>query len=380
MAENKRDYYEVLGNQKGASAYDIKRAYRRMAKECHPDLHPDDPAAEAKFKEINEAYEVLSDDHKRQLYDQYGHAGVDPNFGAGAGAGAGGGFGGFGGFDDFGDLGSIFESFFGGGGTRSRSGPARGESVRVSVTLTFEEAAFGCKKTVNITRIEPCDDCEGTGAASGSPEVCANCGGSGQVRAQRRTPLGVVTTTDTCPVCRGRGRTVKDPCKSCGGEGRVRRSRQIEVNIPAGIDDGQTIQLSGAGSAGRNGGPAGDLLVTVRVHRHDKFTRDGASVYYEMKVSFAQAALGAELEVPTLDGNKRYTLPEGTQTGSTFRLKGKGIPYVNSSGRGDQYVHVTVETPRNLTAAQKDLLRQFAESRGESGTDKKGGIFGKKKK
>ena len=374
MADNKRDYYEVLGVQRGASADEVKRAYRKLAKECHPDLHPDDPSAEAKFKEINEAYEVLSDDQKRARYDQYGHAGVDPNFGADAG---------FGGFDGFGDLGSIFESFFGGGRTSQRSGPMRGESVRTSVTITFEEAAFGCKKTVNVSRIENCPDCGGSGAAPGTQaETCANCHGTGQVRNQRRTPLGIVTTTDTCPVCHGRGKTVANPCKSCGGEGRIRRSRSIELNIPAGIDDGQTIQLGGEGNMGRNGGGAGDLLVTVRVRKHDLFTREGFAVHYNMSVTFAQAALGAELEVPTLDGKVTYTLPEGTQTGSTFRLRGKGIPYLNSQGRGDQYVHVTVQTPKNLTSQQKELLKQFAELRGEKagGGEKKRGFFDKKKK
>ncbi len=373
MAEQKRDFYEVLGVEKTASDDEIKRAYRKMAKQYHPDVNPGDAEAEAKFKEVNEAYEVLSDSDKRSRYDAYGHAGVDPNFGAG-------GYGGYdGGFGDFGDLGSIFESFFGGfgGGSTRRTGPQRGESVRVRVTLSFEEAAFGCEKTIEIGRVEACKTCGGSGAAPGTTaETCPRCGGTGQVRAQRRTPLGVMTTSEVCPECGGSGKKIASPCPDCQGSGVQRVRKSIKVKIPAGIDDGQTLSVRGEGHAGANGGPSGDLLVTVSVRPHPIFERDGTSVHIELPISFAQAALGAELEVPTIDGKVKWTLPEGTQTGSTFRLKGKGIPRINSSGRGDEFVHVVVETPKNLTQKQKELLREF-EGLAEEG---KKGFFDKFKK
>jgi molecular chaperone DnaJ len=372
---DKRDYYEVLGLQKGASEDDIKRAYRRLAKENHPDLTPDDKGAEARFKEIGEAYEVLSDDDKRSKYDQFGHAAFDPNAGFG-----GGGFTG-----DFGDLGDILGSMFGGfgdifgGGARARNGPQRGESVRTGVSISFEEAAFGCAKELDVNKIEPCETCQGTGSAPGTtPEVCPDCRGTGTVRQQQRTAFGSFSTTGPCPKCSGTGKLIHQPCQSCRGAGFVRRQRKISVNIPAGIDDGQTISLRGLGSAGRNGGPAGDLLVTVAVRRHPDFERDGSSVLYTMPISFVQATLGAELEVPTLDGKVKYNLPEGTQSGTVFRLRGKGIPYLKGGGRGDQYVTVKVETPRNLTAEQKELLLRFGAAMGESAS--RGGIFEKKKK
>lgn len=373
MAEEKRDFYEVLGIQKGASEDEIKKAYRRMAAKYHPDVNHE-PDAEDKFKEINEAYEVLSDSQKRAAYDTYGHAGVDPNFGAGAG---GYGAGGFGGFDD---LGSIFESFFGGmgGGTSRRTGPMRGENVRVQATISFEEAAFGCEKTVEIGRVEHCEECGGTGAAPGShAETCPRCGGRGQIRTQRRTPLGVMTTTEVCPECGGRGKKITSPCKSCGGSGVKRARKSIKVKIPAGIDDGQTLQVHGEGHAGENGGPSGDLLVTISVRPHAVFERDGTEVHIEMPISFAQAALGDEIEVPTLDGKVKLTIPDGTQTGATFRMRGKGIPRVNSTVRGDQFVHVTVETPRNLTDKQKELLREFDGTLGEKQQGKRKGFFDK---
>ena len=365
MAE-KRDYYEVLGLQKGASDDEIKKAYRRLAKENHPDLHPNDKEAEARFKEIGEAYEVLSDESKRAKYDQFGFAAFDPSYGSGAGGA------GFGGFDDLGDIfgnifGGGFGDIFGGGSQRSRTGPQRGENIRISMTVSFNEAAFGCKKDINIPRTEACDACQGTGCADGtSPEKCPECGGSGTVRVQQRTPFGVMASTTACRRCGGSGKIISQPCRACRGTGTVRRQRTISVSIPAGIDNGQTISLRGQGSAGKNGGPNGDLLITVSVRPDSQFTRDGTSVLYELPISFAQAALGAEVEVPSIDGPVKYAIPEGTQSGTVFRLRGKGIPYLNRSGRGDQYVTVTVQTPQNLTRAQKDLLRKFGEACGEA--------------
>ena len=373
MAE-KRDYYESLGLQKGASDEEIKKAYRKLAKEYHPDLHPGDKAAEEKFKEIGEAYEVLSDPDRKARYDQFGHAGVDPNAGYGGG-------GGFGGFDGFGDLGDILGNIFGRGftgdfGGAARNGPQRGEPLRVRMSVSFEEAAFGCKKDVTVTRIEDCDDCGGSGCAKGTTaDACPDCHGRGTVQTQQRTPFGVMASTSPCRRCGGTGKIIKDPCPRCSGKGKLRRQRTLSVNIPAGIDDGQTVSLRSQGHAGMNGGPAGDLLITVSVKAHPLFERDGSSVLMELPISFVQAALGAEVEVPTLDGKVSLTIPEGTQTGSTFRLRGKGIPRVGSSVRGDQYVTVNIETPRNLTREQKELLRQFADATG--GAD---GVKGGKKK
>lgn len=375
MAEQKRDYYEVLGVQKDASEDEIKKAYRKLAKANHPDLNPGDKEAEARFKEINEAYEVLSDADKRSRYDQFGHAGVDPNFNPNAG-GFGGGFG----FDGFGDLGDIFESFFGGGGggaRRSQNAPRKGENLRAAVDLSFEEAAFGCQKEIPISRIEECADCHGSGCEPGTtPEVCSVCGGSGQVRKQQRTAFGMMQTTVPCDHCHGAGKIIHSPCHTCKGKGAVRRNKTVSVSIPAGIDDGQTISVRGQGHKGSNGGPAGDLLVTVRVLRHPQFERDDTSVLYRLNINIVQAALGAEVEVPTLDGKVKYTIPEGTQSGTVFRLRGKGIPRLNSTGRGDQFVTVIVETPTNLTSEQKDILSQFGETLSGDFKSKKG----KKKK
>ena len=376
MAE-KRDYYEVLGLQKGASEDEIKKAYRKLAKEYHPDLHPGDKEAEAKFKEVGEAYEVLSDADKRAKYDQFGHAAFDPN--AGFGGGGFGGFGGgFGGFEDI--LGGIFGGDIFGGGSRQANPNAaqRGETLQTSVTVSFEEAAFGCTKEIQIPRTEECGTCRGSGCAPGStPEVCSNCGGSGTVRVQQRTAFGMFSSSSPCPKCSGKGKIIHQPCPDCRGGGRVRKQRTVSVKIPAGIDDGQVISLRGQGNAGVNGGPAGDLRIEVNVQPHAIFEREGSSVLLEMPVSFTQAALGATLEVPTLDGKVKYELPEGTQTGTTFRLRGKGIPYLRGSGRGDQYVTVTVQTPKGLNSEQKELLRQLAASMGESAPDEK---FWKKKK
>ncbi len=378
MAEQKRDYYEVLGVSKSASEAEIKKAYRKLAKENHPDLHPGDKEAEARFKEINEAYEVLSDADKKARYDQFGHAGVDPNFGAG------GGYGGYGGGFDFGDLGDIFGSFFGGGfggGGRARTGPQRGESLRMGLTITFEEAAFGCEKEVTLDRVEQCETCHGSGAAAGtSPETCPNCHGSGQVQQRRQTPMGVFATTTTCPRCGGKGKIISNPCKDCGGTGQVRRRKTVKVSIPAGIDNGQTISLRGQGNAGRNGGPSGDLLLVISVLPHQLFRRDGEDVYCDAPITFTQAVLGGEMEIPTIDGKVKYTIPEGTQTGTTFRLRGKGIPNLNGRGRGDQYVTVYIETPRNLSREQKEALKKFSQSLGEHNYEQRKTFFSKFKK
>ena len=378
MAENKRDYYEVLGVSKGASEEEIKKAYKKLARKYHPDMNPGDKEAEEKFKEINEANEVLSDPDKKARYDQFGFAGVDPNYGAGAGGGAYG----AGGFD-FGDLGDIFGSFFGGGfgGARANpNAPQRGESLRTSVTISFEEAAFGCEKEVSIDRIEQCPDCHGTGCAPGTtPEICPDCHGTGSVRTTQRTPFGMVQSQGPCPKCGGTGKIIHQPCPTCKGKANVRRNRKLSVNIPAGIDDGQTISMKGQGNAGRDGGPAGDLLVTVSVRRHETFERDGTSVLSSANVSFAQAALGADIEVPTLDGKVKLTIPEGTQPGTVFRLRGKGIPFLRGSGRGDQYVTVNVVVPKNMTAAQKDALREYAKAM-DGRAPESSSIFGRKKK
>lgn len=371
---DKRDYYEVLGVSKGASDDEIKKAHRKLAKKYHPDLNRDNPEAAEKFKELNEAYEVLSDKDKRAKYDQFGFAGVDPNYGAGQG-GFGGGFGGF----DMGDLGDIFGSFFGGGfgGSSSRSrrnAPQRGETLQQRIMLSFEEAAFGCEKEITINRTESCDECGGTGAEKGtSVETCSNCHGSGVVMQTQRTPLGMFQTQGACPNCRGTGKIIRKPCKKCGGTGKMRKSRTLKVNIPAGIDDGQSIQLRGQGNAGVNGGPSGDVIVTISIRPHPLFTRDGNNVICEIPISFPQAALGDTLQVPTIDGKVEYTIPEGTQTGTVFRLRGKGIQNVNGRGRGDQYVRVNIEVPTHLTDHQKHLLRDFeASTTDENQTQRKG--------
>ena len=356
MAE-KRDYYEVLGVGKGSSDDEIKKAYRKLAKKYHPDLNPDNKEAEAKFKEVNEAFQILSDKEKRQRYDQFGHAGVDPNFGAGAG----GGFGGFDGGFDFGDIfGDIFGGF-GGGRSQSRRNSARpGRDISEDVTITFEEAAFGCEREISIYRTEYCPDCDGSGAKAGSEvTTCPQCGGSGQVRSVQRTILGSMQTVTTCPTCSGKGKIIKEPCPKCAGKGKVKKARKIKVKIPAGIDNGQSISLHGQGDVGDKGMPNGDLYVTVRVRPHEIFQRSRFDVQCEVPITFVQAALGAELEVPTLDGMVKYKIPEGTQTGTVFRLKNKGIPILQRSGRGDQYVKVNVEIPKNLSSKQKDILREF---------------------
>ena len=353
MADNKRDYYEVLGVSKDASADEIKKAYRKMAMKYHPDRNPGDKEAEEKFKEVGEAYEVLSDADKKARYDQYGFAGVDPNFGAGGG-GYGGGFGGFG---DFSDLGDIFGDFFGGGG-RSRGAqqnvPRRGENVMSRLELTFEEAAFGCEKEVATPRIENCPNCNGTGSADGVIETCSQCHGSGQVRTVQNFMGMQMQSTATCPSCNGRGKIIKTPCSTCKGKGKVRRTNRVKVKIPAGVDAGQSVRVRGEGGVGSNGGPNGDLLVEIYIKRHPIFTRQDTDVLCEVPISFTQAALGATIRVPTLDGMVDYDIPEGTQTGREFILRDKGIPEVgNSRRRGNERFTVVVETPTRLTKEQK---------------------------
>ena len=380
MPEQKRDFYEVLGVSKGASDDDIKKAYRKMAKQYHPDLHPGDKEAEAKFKEVNEAYEILSDKDTRSRYDQVGHAGVDPNFGAG---GFGGGFGGYNMGDiDLGDLfGSFFGGGFGGGGQRANpNAPRRGETLRASVTISFEEAAFGCEKEIMLTRSESCDTCHGSGCAPGtSADTCPDCRGTGTIRIQRGGGAFTFATSAPCTRCQGTGRIIHTPCPDCHGSGSVKKQRKITVNIPAGIDNGQAISLRGQGGAGANGGPAGDLLISVTVRPSDKFQREGTAVYYNHTVSFPQAALGAKLVIPTIDGNVEYDLPKGTQPGTVFRLRGKGIPVLNGRGRGDQFVTVQVQVPTSLTREQEEALEAFAESMGEETGGGKG-FFDKRRK
>ncbi len=370
MAENKRDYYEVLGISKGASEDEIKKAYRTLAKKYHPDMNPGDKEAEAKFKEVNEAYAVLSDADKRAKYDQYGHAAFDPSSGFGGGAD----------FGDFGfDISDIFSSFFGGGtsGTRRR-GAVRGDDISVRVNLSFEEAAFGCKKDVSYQKIQKCAECGGSGAAKGtSPKTCPTCKGMGQVRTQQRTPFGVMQSSRPCDACRGTGKIIETPCKKCRGSGYERVTKKLEVTIPAGIDNGQRIVLRGKGSDGEGGGAAGDLIIVVSVRRHDIFERDGSDIYCEVPITFAEATLGAEIDIPTLEGKIKYTIPEGTQTGTVFTLRQKGIQNVNYKTRGNLYVTVTVEVPKNLTSDQKNLLSKFADSCGEKNYAKREKFFKK---
>ncbi len=378
MADQKRDYYEVLGVQKGASDDEIKKAYRRMAKEYHPDLHPGDKEAEAKFKEVGEAYEVLSDAQKKARYDQYGHAGVDPNFGAGAGGGWGGAWGG----QDI-DLGDIFSSFFGGGGGRraNPNAPRRGSDVGASVVISFEEAAFGCRKQVEVRTIKACSDCGGSGAAKGtSATTCPVCHGTGQEARQQRTPFGVIQTQTTCSRCQGKGRIIETPCRTCGGGGQVRVAETVGINIPAGIDDRQVFTVRGKGNAGVNGGPAGDLDVEVAVRPHPIFERAGFDLHCELPLTFSQLALGAEIQIPTLEGKETYTVKEGTQPGDKIRIKGRGVPFVNGRGRGDLIATITVEVPTGLSGKQKELLRQFEDSMGEKNYQKRKRFFEKFKK
>lgn len=383
MAE-KRDYYEVLGLKKGASEDEIKKAFKSMARKYHPDLHPDDKEAAEKFKEINEAYEVLSDSEKRARYDQFGHAGVDPNYGGGAGAG------GFGGFGGFGDVGDIFDSIFGGGfggfgGGRSTASsanaPHRGGDVNANVTIDFMEACKGAKKKMRVTHMVKCDQCSGTGAdANTKTSSCTECHGQGSVRVNQRTPFGVISTTKVCPRCGGKGKIVTNPCSKCRGSGRQRVTTDIELKIPAGIDNGQILRVSGQGDAGLNGGPNGDLNVSVTIRPHELFTRSGNDIFCEIPISYAQAVLGDKVTVPTIKGKVEYEIPEGTQSGTKFRLRGEGVKYLGRESYGDQYVTVVVEVPKRLTKQQKELLKKFDDCLEEKNQAKRQNFFEKLKR
>lgn len=376
MADNKRDYYEVLGLAKGASDDEIKKSYRKLAKKYHPDLNPGDAEAEKNFKEVNEAYSVLSDADKKAKYDQYGHAAFDP----GAGGFGGSGFGGFGGMDF--DMGDIFSSFFGGGGGARRSnGPVQGNDREARVTLTFEEAAFGVKKEINYNRVEKCPSCEGSGAQKGtSPKTCPKCGGTGSVRVQQRTPFGMMQSTRPCQECHGSGKIIETPCSDCRGSGTTVKRKTLEVNIPAGIDDGQEIVARGQGDAGKNGGLNGDLYISVHVKEHSVFVREGSDIFCDVPITFVEAALGATIKVPTLEGDMDYEIPEGTQTGSRFTLREKGMPSVNGKRRGNLTFKVIVDVPKNLNAKQKDMLRDFAKTCGEKNNLQKESFSEKMKK
>ena len=380
MAEQKRDYYEVLGVNKNATNDEIKKAFRKAAKQYHPDLNKDDPTAAEKFKECNEAYSVLSDADKRRKYDQFGFAGVDPSYAAGQGGGYGGG--GFG-FDGDIDLGDIFSSFFGGGfsgGSRNPNAPQRGRDIQATINISFEEAAKGCKKSVEVSKVEDCSQCHGTGAAEGtSPKTCSQCGGSGYITVQQGSGFFQVNTTRPCPSCNGSGKIIEKPCSKCSGRGKVRKKSKIDITIPAGIDNGQVVTARGLGDAGLNGGPAGDLRVGVTVSAHKDFVRDGYDIHYEKHISIVEACLGVKVRIPTLDGDVEYHVPAGTQPNEVFRLKGKGIQRLNSIAKGDLFVHIVVDIPRELTNEQKNLLKQFDKSYVPN-TSGKEGFFDKFKK
>ena len=372
-----RDYYEILGLDKSADADAIKRAYRQQAKKYHPDLHPGDAEAEKNFKEVNEAYSILSDPEQKAKYDQFGHAAFDPTAGGGYGGG------GFGGFGDFGDLGDIFGSIFGGafgGGATQRRGPRRGDDVGVRLTLSFEEAAFGCKKDISYNRLHKCPSCNGSGAEAGStPETCPDCRGSGQRVVVQRMGGMSFQSKATCDRCHGTGKYIKNPCQKCRGSGLEKENRKLTVSVPAGIDDGGRIALRSQGCDGQLGGPSGDLIIEVSVRSHPIFERDGVHIFCDVPVTIVEATLGAEIDVPTLEGTVKYQLDEGTQPGSTFTLRGKGIPYINRSGnqnaptrRGDLVCTVVVEVPRGLSEKQKEALRTFADACGEKHYSKKG--------
>ena len=378
---DKRDYYEVLGVSKGAKDDEIKKAYRSMAKKYHPDMNPGDKDAEAKFKEVNEAYAILSDPDKKAQYDRYGHSAFEQ-----------GGQGAYGGGFDFGDIGDIFGDIFGGGfgfgrsSRQSRNAPMRGEDILVRLVLSFEEAAFGVKKDVSFQKIQKCAECGGSGAAKGTTaETCSSCHGSGQKKVMQRIGGMAFQSTTTCDACRGSGKIIKKPCSECRGEGFVKTKKTLSVNIPAGIDDGERIALRGQGCDGKNGGPAGDLIIQVSVKEHSYFERDGVDIYCEVPITVTEAVLGAEIEIPTLNGKEKFVIPEGTQPNTQFRLRQKGIPYINGSGRfGDLIFTVVVEIPKGLNEKQKDAMRNFAECCNDNVYNKKKSflkkIFDKDKK
>jgi molecular chaperone DnaJ len=357
---SKRDYYEVLGVSKDATKEEIKKAYRKLARKYHPDVNKE-PDAEEKFKEVKEAYEVLSNEQKRAQYDQFGHSG--PNMGGGHG---------FGGFDsDFGGFGDIFDMFFGGGSRRrDPNAPKQGADLQYTMNLKFEEAVFGTEKDITIPKEVTCDTCHGSGAKPGtSPETCPHCHGSGSLNQEQNTPFGRIVNRRVCHYCQGTGKYIKSKCTTCGGTGTVKKRKKIHISIPAGIDNGQQIRVAGQGEPGKNGGPSGDLYVVVRVEPHEFFERDGEDIYCEVPLNFAQVALGDEIEVPTVHGKVKLKIPAGTQTGTYFRLRGKGIPNVHGQGRGDQHIRVRVVTPKNLTEKQKELLREFNNLSGNENVD-----------
>lgn len=377
---SKRDYYEVLGVGREASAEDIKKAYRKLARQYHPDVNKDDPQAEVKFKEASEAYQVLSNDEARAKYDQFGHSAFD------GGAGGQGGPGGFGGFD-FNDMGGfgfedIFSTFFGGGGrTQTRQGPRRGPDLRFDLEITLEEAAFGTEKTIQLPREETCPHCHGNRAEPGTPiKTCPTCGGSGQVQTTQRTPFGQFTSVRTCSTCGGEGQTVQTPCKKCHGSGLISQVHKLKVKVPQGVDTGLKLRIANEGGAGTKGGPSGDLYVFIKVKPHKLFRREGNDIHIEAPISFVQAALGDEIKVPTLHGESKLIIPEGTQTGTSFRLKDQGIPDIRGFRKGDQYVTVKVVTPKRLTEEQKKFLRKFADTLGEQPSEQSDkGFLGKVK-
>lgn len=372
----KRDLYEVLGVSKGASDDEIKKAYRKLSKKFHPDINKE-AGSEDKFKEVAEAYEVLSDANKRAAYDQYGHASTDPNFGAGGGGYGGGGFGGFGGggFED------IFESFFGGGGrSQNPNAPRQGDDLQYTINLEFEEAIFGKETTISYNREEECKTCHGDGAKPGThPVTCSKCHGTGSLNVERNTPLGRVMTRQTCDVCHGTGQEIKETCPTCHGSGHTKDKHTVKVTVPAGVEDGNQMRLNGQGEAGKNGGPYGDLYVVFRVKASNQFDRDGSEIYYELPINIVQASLGDEVEVPTVHGKVKLKIPAGTQTGTNFRLRGKGAPKLRGTGTGDQHVRVKLVTPKSLSKEQTDLLRQFAKSSGMEVEEQDGSIFDKVK-
>jgi molecular chaperone DnaJ len=371
MAGQKRDYYEVLGIKKGASEDEIKSAFRKKAMEYHPDRNPGDKAAEEKFKEVNEAYSVLSDPKLKEKYDRFGHAGVDPNAGFGAGGGGFGGFG-FGGFDD------IFEDLFGMfGGSASyararRTGPQKGADIQTSLGIKFEEAAFGVKKNIKLTKYVSCQPCDGTGAEKGSGKtVCPLCNGTGEIRTSQRSPFGQFINVQTCSRCGGTGQVVENPCKECGGSGKVRKTVTIAVEVPAGVDNDSVISIKGQGEPGTNGGPNGDLYVVISVEPHKLFKRNGEDLWLEIPITFDQAALGAEIVVPTLKEKVSYKIPEGTQPDTVFRLRGKGIKSLRSNRTGDLYVKVNLEIPTKLNSKQKKLIKELGETLTEDAYSKR---------
>ncbi|TFB24854.1 molecular chaperone DnaJ [Filobacillus milosensis] len=357
---SKRDYYEVLGVSKDASKEDIKKAYRKLARKYHPDVSEEENAAD-KFKEVKEAYEVLSNQQKRQQYDQFGHAGAQQGAGQG-----------FGGFDDFGDFGDIFDMFFGGGGRRQRdpNAPRKGQDLQYTMEIKFDEAIFGKETKIEIPKEEKCETCDGSGAKPGtSVKTCSHCNGAGQLNMEQNTPFGKVVNRRVCHYCEGTGQQVEEKCGTCGGSGKVKKRKTIDIRIPAGVDDGQQIRVTGQGGSGINGGPPGDLFVVIRVKRHEFFERDGDDILCEMPITFTQAALGDEIEVPTVHGRVKLKVPAGTQTGTHFRLKGKGSPNVHGYGHGDQHILVKVMVPKNLNDQQKELLREFHELSGDESLD-----------